>query len=149
MHTAILKKERAYDREAAIGDISAELDNISKNIDRYGSADAKTKFKQLKGSYDSESSEENKKYLLNEIRGLNMDVLFDSFDWLSNVGGNLVGGDFIYVDSQKADYWKNQAAVAYRSNNKQQLQRAVFELISLLEKSANNNIGFIAADLKL
>lgn len=149
VHTAILNKERAFDRENATKNFDAELANISNNIDKFGSYDSKTKFRQLKNSYDNESSEENKKYLINEIRNLHVDVLFDSFDWLSNCAAFLVNKKVIYVNEQRADYWKNQLAVAYRSHNKQQLQKAVVELISLMEKSANENIGFVMADLKL
>ena len=149
VHTAILNKERAFDRENATKNFDAELANISNNIDKFGSYDSKTKFSQLKNSYDNESSEENKKYLINEIRNLHVDVLFDSFDWLSNCAAFLVNKKVIYVNEQRADYWKNQLAVAYRSHNKQQLQKAVVELISLMEQSANENIGFVMADLKL
>ncbi len=149
VHTAILNKERAYDREKATSNIEFELENISNNINKYGSSDSKTKYRQLKNSYDSETIEENKKYIIGEIRSLNVDVLFDSFDWLANFGGYLVSDEAKYVNGQKADYWKNQLVVAYRSNNKQQMQKAVIELLGLMEKSANSNIGFIAADLKL
>lgn len=123
--------------------------NISNNIDKFGSYDSKTKFRQLKNLYDNESSEENKKYLINEIRNLHVDALFDSFDWLSNYAAFLVNKKVIYVNEQRADYWKNQLAVAYHSHNKQQLQKAVVELISLMEQSANENIGFVMVDLKL
>ena len=69
---------------------------------------------------------------------------------MSYVGGLLVGSEnFTYTDNQKANYWKNQVVVAYRSNNTTQLKKAVFELIGLLESSANTSIGFVAADLKL
>lgn len=149
VHTAILNKKRALDRENATSNIANELETISKNINKFGSYDLKAKFKQLKNSYDNETSEENKKYLIEEIRNLNIEVLFDSFDWLSSFGAYLLSDDVSYVNDQRADYWKNQLVVAYRSHNKAQLQKAIDELLNLLEKSANANIGFIAADLKL
>ncbi len=149
VHTAILNKERAFDRENATSSIDAELESVSNDVNKYGSYDAKTKFRQLKNSYDTESSEDNKKYLIDEIRSLHVDVLFDSFDWLSNFGAYLISDKVTYTNNQRADYWKNQLVVAYRSNNKQQLQKAVGELLHLTEKSVNTSIGFIAADLKL
>ena len=69
---------------------------------------------------------------------------------MSNIGGKLVADEsFVYTDVQKANYWKNQVVVAYRSNNTEQLRKAVFKLLELLEKSASGSIGFVAADLRL
>lgn len=149
IHTAILNKERAFDRESATSNSEVELNNISNDINKFGSNDDKTKLRQLKSAYDIEVNEENKKYLINEIRSLHINVLFNSFDWLSISGAYLLSENVTYINNQKADYWKNQLAVAYRSNNLQQLQKATIELVKLMEKSANFNIGFVAADLKL
>lgn len=150
VHTAIITKERNFERAHSKQNAETELKQFATNISRFGSSDDKRQFDRLKSSYETERNEENKKFIYKQIEDLNFDVISNSFDFLSNIGGKLVADEsFVYTDAQKANYWKNQAVVAYRSNNTEQLRKAVFKLLELLEDSANGSIGFVAADLKL
>ena len=150
VHTAIITKERNFESAHSKQNIETELKQYATNINRFGSSDDQKQFDRLKSSYEAEHNEENKKFIFGQIEDLNFYVISHSFDFLSNIGGKLVTDEsFVYTDVQKANYWKNQVVVAYRSNNTEQLRKAVFKLLELLEKSASGSIGFVAADLRL
>ena len=149
LHTAVLKKERDFER---VNKLSGDNDSISQcknDVERYGDYSQKKAFEKLETSYHAESNPDNQKYYMDEMTKFRFEVITNSFEWLSDFGAFMVSDHVSYSDQQKADYWKVQLAQGYQTKNTEQLKNAVFQLLNLTASSSNDAINAFRADLKL
>ena len=150
LHTAILKKERDFDRTNKLSNDNDSVSQCKDDVERYGDYSQKKAFEKLENSYHSETNPDNQKYYMDEMTKLRFEVITNSFEWLSGFGAFLVSGDHIvFSDQQKADYWKVQLAQGYNAKNVEQLKNAVFQLLNLTASSSNDAINAFRADLRL
>ena len=150
IETEIVQREQnAFSDHGLLGGyrIIAEM---KEKVLLWGTANDKLKFNKLEETYKMVQSEYERKYILKKIKELEMDVMFNNYDWLSCVLVLVLGQpETKYTDYQKAAYWIKQGCNALNMHNVQELRDAVIELFKLLVEDVENVISSIGADLMI
>ena len=144
--TRIINHERAVRLEIK----NNRMEICRHRIEHYGNDNEIREFKALEIQYNSSSSDEEKKFLMDRITDISFNIFMNSRELLAGFYYDRFANSGVsYTNDPKAVYWKGLAETAISSGDIRQLREAVFKLMDLQEKSVDSAIGDLNADLRV
>jgi molecular chaperone DnaK len=148
IETHIIQQERDCRKKIEESNKGNEISNAKEAILRWGDTEAKLKLENLKSSYEMAQSDDEKAFVLEQVKELVFETKFNSFDWLSGFFFVFLSQpETKYTNPQKAEFWKVKAFKAHQAHNTLELRKATFELCGLLTSSASDAIASFTSDL--
>ena len=150
VESKIIQEERRHEQKKNNTKNDDTVKEARKQVESYGDDEAKEAWAELEESYNMAETVEEKSFIANKMSNLGFIAMTTNYGWLKAFFSVILSKpDARYTNPQKAEYWKSQAYLAMDNQNTTHLRKCVFELLDLLESSANQAVSGFGADLTM
>lgn len=148
LETKIIAEERKHSQNKKHDEVDENVSRSKDQVEQFGDEEDREQLEELEESYQEAETPEEKKYISDKMSNIGTKAMLNNFDFLRGIFlAVLAKPETLYVNDQKAEYWKSQAYQGIEDENINQLRKADLELLGLLQSGASDAIATFTSDL--